>query len=150
MEEDKNVKKQDETGGGGEDFKKRAEEYLNNWKRERADFINYKKDEAKRLEEFVRFANEGIILEIIEIVDDLEKAVKHDKSDWLEQIIAKFADWLGKYDVERIKTEGEKFNPELHEAVEGSEPEGKNLEEIRAGYMMHGKVIRPARVKLLK
>lgn len=134
-----------------EEYQKQAEEYLNNWKRERADFINYKKDEAKRLEEFAKFANEGLILEVIEILDDLEIALKHSSSDFngLNQIMKKFGDWLKKYGVERIKVAGEKFNPELHEAVESSAKEGE-LEEIRAGYTMHGKVIRPARVKIIK
>ena len=57
-----------------EKAKNYAEEYLNNWKRERADFLNYKKDEAKRMEEFVRFANEDLLMETIETLDDLEKA----------------------------------------------------------------------------
>src|SRR3989344_5608698 len=85
------------------------EEYLNNWKRERADFLNYKKDEIKRLEEFIKFANEAIVLEVIEILDDLEKA-----------------------------------------ETENTEKKEERIEEVRAGYMMQGKVIRPARVKIVK
>ncbi len=134
--------------------KKQAEEYLNNWKRERADFINYKKDEAKRLEEFVKFANEEIILEAIELVDDLEEAVKHDKDGGLKQIMVKFTNWLKKYGVEKIPVVGEKFNPELHEAVgvkagriPASGEWGEGMIEVRSGYLMRGKVIRPARVK---
>ena len=129
--------------------KKQAEEYLNNWKRERADFINYKKDEAKRLEEFFKFANEGLILEVIEVLDDLEIALKHGNggSGGLRQIMKKFTDWLKKYGVEKIKVDGEKFNPLLHEAIE-TEKEGDSIEEVRPGYTMHGRVIRPARVKI--
>lgn len=132
--------------------KKQNEEYLNNWKRERADFINYKKEEIKRLEEFVKFANAGLILEVIEVFDDLEIALKHgsDNLEGFSQIIKKFTDWLKKYGVEKIKVAGEKFNPALHEAVEGSKGEDGEIEEIRAGYTMHGKVIRPARVKINK
>lgn len=137
---------------------RQAQEYLNNWKRERADFINYKKDEIKRLGEFVKFANEAVILEVIEVLDDLEKAAKEINNEGLDQILKKFQDLLKKYDVERIKVEGEKFNPLFHEAIaapseagEGREgTEGDKLEEIRAGYTMHGKVIRPARVKITK
>jgi len=47
----------------------REGEYLNNWKRERADFINYKKEESRRLAEFAKFANEDVILEVLEIVE---------------------------------------------------------------------------------
>ena len=129
--------------------KKQAEEYLNNWKRERADFINYKKDEAKRMEEFVKYANESMILEILDVVDDLDLAAKQEKGgEAAKQIIKKTEDLLKKYGVERIKTDG-KFNPELHEAV-SIEPGGEKMEEVRAGYMMYGKVIRPTRIKIIK
>lgn len=129
--------------------KKQAEEYLNNWKRERADFINYKKDEAKRVEEFVKYANESIILELLEVVDDLDLAAKQEtNADAVKQIIKKTEDLLKKYGVERIKTDG-KFNPEFHEAV-STELGGEKMEEVRAGYTMYGKVIRPTRIKITK
>src|SRR3989344_6937871 len=121
------------------------EEYLNNWKRERADFLNYKKDELKRLEEFVKFANEAVILEIVEILDDLERAAKELNNEGLDQVLKKFQDLLKKHDVERISVDTA-FDPLLHEAVEGAE--GDKLEEIRAVYKMHGQVVRPARVKI--
>jgi len=127
----------------------KAEEYLNNWKRERADFINYKKDEAKRVEEFVKYANEDLILEVIELVDDLEIAAKEVPGVGLEHVIKKFNELFKKYDVQRIKTLGEKFNPELHEAIE-IEKDGAKLQELRAGYTMRDKLIRPARVKIIK
>jgi len=124
------------------------DEYLNNWKRERADFLNYKRDEVKRLEEFVKFSSETVILETIEIFDDLEKAAKEIGDEGLNQVLNKFQDLLKKYDVERITVEGA-FDPMLHEAVSTEESGGK-LEEVRAGYKMHGRVIRPARVKMTK
>ncbi len=141
-----------------EKSKKQSEEYLNNWKRERADFINYKKDEAKRMMEFVKFGNESLILELVEVLDDLYLAADEVKNSGLDQVLKKFQDLLKKYGVERIQTDGP-FNPELHEAVAiGGDPvkspEGDNgaskLEEIRAGYTMYGRVIRPSRVKIIK
>ncbi len=137
----------------------KSEEYLNNWKRERADFINYKKDEAKRVKEFVKYANEDLIMELIDILDNLELALKHAPSEIIKKLSKDFEELLKKYGVEKIKTEGESFDPALHEAVavpsevlgEGQEaPEGNKLEEVRPGYTMHGKVVRPARVKLIK
>lgn len=144
---------------------KQADEYLNNWKRERADFINYKRDEGKRLEEFVKFANESLILELLDIIDDLELAAKYEVSaDSMKQIIKKTDELLKKYSVERIKTDG-LFNPELHEAISATEfldplkqgqetapreDGGEKIEEVRAGYMMHGRVVRPARIKIIK
>jgi len=152
----------------------KTEEYLNNWKRERADFLNYKKDEARRIEEFARFANEDLVLETMEILDDLELAVKELKnlgprpirslargqtaspedlgeatSNGMEQIIKKFKELFKKYGVEEIDVKDKKFNPEEHDVVE-MEPGGEKMLPVRAGYTMHGKVVRPARVKIVK
>lgn len=131
-----------------EKIKQQSDEYLNGWKRAQADFINYKKDETKRLEEFVKFANIGLILEVIELLDDLETAAKEIKNPGLDQVIKKFQDLLKKYEIDQIEVVGKEFNPELHEAVDGSE--GDKLEEVRSGYSMKGRVIRPARVKIIK
>lgn len=127
----------------------KTEEYLNNWKRERADFLNYKKEEAKRIEAFAKFASEDVILETIEIVDDLELAVQEYKDMGLEQIIKKFKDLFKKYGVEEIRVESNKFDPTLQEAIE-TEPGGEKIVQVRTGYMMHDKVLRPARVKIIK
>lgn len=126
----------------------KEEEYLNNWKRERADFLNYKKEEARRVEEFVKFANEDLVLEMMELVDDLEIAAREVPGVGLEHVVKKFSELFKKYGVERISVDGQ-FNPALHEAVE-TEKEGTKMVEVRAGYIMHDKVIRPARVKIIK
>jgi len=140
---------------------KQAEEYLNGWKRERANFENYKKEEAKRLEEFAKFANEGLLLELIPLADEAEIAlklmpedIKTNHPNWVkgvEEIRKKFNEFLETNGVFRIKTVEEEFNPSLHEAVETVPTDGKSgivVEEVRAGYTLHGKVIRPARVKI--
>ncbi len=141
-------------------------EYLNNWKRERADFVNYKKDEGKRMEEFLKFSTEGIILELIDVIDGVEVARNNlpeskELLNWVEGFdssLNKLGGFLKKFGVEKIDVKGQKFDPNLHEAVVSesgeSVPEGVyfegNLEEVRPGYKMHGKVIRPARVKIIK
>ena len=133
-----------------EEQKNQAEEYLNNWKRERADFINYRKDETKRMQEFIKFANEGLIMEMIDILDDLEIVVKHQsEKDGLKQILNKFMELLKKNGIEKIKVTDQNFDPLYHESVE-SEPDGDKIEEVRAGYTMNDKVVRPARVKIVK
>src|SRR3989338_6406441 len=132
-----------------DESKKRADEYLNGWKRAQADFVNYKKDETKRLVEFLKFGNERLILEIIEVLDDLDNAAKEIKNPGLDQVIKKFQELLKKYSVERIGVAGKKFDPLVHEAV-STEPDGAKMEEVRAGYMMQDKVIRPARVRIDK
>ena len=137
--------------------KKQAEEYLNNWKRERADFMNYKKDEAKRMSEFVKFANEPLILEIIESLDDLELAQEDIKNDGLSGVIKKFKNVLKKYGVEEIEIEGKQFDPNLHEQVFADSGESLqqgaysmgNMQKVRSGYTMNGRVMRVARVRML-
>ena len=126
----------------------KEEEYLNNWKRERADFLNYKKDESRRVEEFVKYANEDLVLEMMELVDDLEIVAKEAPGIGLEHVVKKFSELFKKYGVERINIDGQ-FNPALHEAVE-TEKDGTKMVEVRAGYTMHDKVIRPARIKIVK
>src|SRR3989344_1104128 len=138
----------EETGQVTQSDISKEDDYLNNWKKERADFINYKKDEARRIEQFARFANEDVVLEIMEVVDDLELAVQEYKDIGLEQIIKKFKDLFKKYGLEEIETKG-KFDPGLHEAIE-TETGGEKIIQVRAGYTMHGKVIRPARVRITK
>lgn len=124
----------------------KTEEYLNNWKRAQADFANYKKDEAKRLEQFIKFAGESVIEDVLDVVGNLELAAEHIKDEGLKQVLKQFDSLFKKYSVERIAVVGQKFDPTVHEAVEAIVDDSK-IAEARAGYTMHGKVIRPARVK---
>ena len=143
------------------------DEYLDGWKRAKADLINYKKDELKRLEEVARFGSESLILELISILDDfdlalatLEKQGATEKGVYL--IRSRFEDILKRRGLERIKVEtGDKFDPAIHEAISivdgipasaeaSAGKENTVAEEIEAGYTLHGRVIRPARVKVYK
>jgi molecular chaperone GrpE len=142
------------------DAKAKCEEYLNGWKRERADFINYKKGEMERIGELAKYANEEIILKIIPILDNVYLAESHvpeelKKNKWIDgftHIKKQLSDFLSKEGIEPIKTIGEKFNPNIMEAV--GEIEGKEkdvvVEEVQRGYTMHGQVIRVAKVKISK
>src|SRR3990167_7911003 len=62
-----------------EETKAKCEEYLNGWKRERADFLNYKKEEMERIGQLVKYANEEIILKLLPILDNFYLAEKHIK-----------------------------------------------------------------------
>ena len=134
------------------------EEYLNNWKRERADFVNYKKDESKRMGEFLKFSTEGIIIELVDVIDAIEVTRKNipeskELKEWLvgfDSSLDKLENFMKKFGVEKIETGGAKFDPLIHEAVEIKDKDGENIEEIRPGYTMHDKVIRPARVRIIK
>ena len=132
----------------------KCEEYLNGWKRERADFLNYKKDEMERIAQLVNYSNEELILKIIPILDNIYLAETHvpeelKNNKWIEgfnQIKNQLCDFLKKQGIEAIKTVGEKFDPNFMEAVEGGGE--KVSEEVQRGYTMNGKIIRVAKVKV--
>jgi len=140
-EENKNINE-------AEELKAKCKEYLNGWKRERADFLNYKKDEMERIGQLVKYANEEIILKLIPVLDNLCLAAKHIEDEGVTQIKKQLEDFLQKEGIEPIKTIGEKFDPNIMEAVEG---DGDTVsEEVQRGYTLHGKLIRVAKVKVAK
>lgn len=141
-----------------EKLKKENEEYLNGWKRAKADFINYQKDEAKREEEIVKFSNEFLIKELLPVLDSFELSFSMIDKDstakkGVEMIYAQFERILSKHGLEPIKCLGEKFDANLHEALEEVKSEkesGMIVEELEKGWKLRGKVIRPSRVKVAK
>jgi molecular chaperone GrpE len=145
-----------------EECKKQKEEYLNGWKRERADFLNYKKEEIERIEGVIKYANEELILRFLPILDNVylaEKQLSEDLKDhkWVAGIMnikTQIMEFLKSQGVEQIKTEGVKFDPNFQEAVEEVSVEGKEsgivAEEVQKGYLLNGRVIRPAKVKISK
>lgn len=141
-------------------LEKRAEENLNGWKRAKADYINLQKETEKKQKELIEFASAGLILQILPIYDHLRLAFAHkpdikdeEMKKWaqgIEHIKKQVQDTLKALGIEEIKTVGEKFNPEFHEAVDKKKIEGKEkdevIEEVKPGYLMHGKVLEPAKV----
>ncbi|MDP2647802.1 MAG: nucleotide exchange factor GrpE [Candidatus Yanofskybacteria bacterium] len=162
--QEQTIQNETEEMNGADKWREKAQEYLNGWKRAQADLANYKKEEAERVENVVKFGNENIILKILDLYDDLDRALSHASPEiekmhgpWLkgmQQVAKNFENLLKKHGVEKINTEGQSFDPDVHEAVnqdaESKEDGEKVLEEYRSGYAMHGKVIRPARVKISK
>lgn len=146
---------------------KKRDEYLAGWQRARADFLNYKKEEADKISGMAFFAQAEVILNILDVLDTFDKAEK-ETGKMLEkhpcpdlkgmregflQAGKQIKDVLKKYDVEEIKAIGEKFAPELCEAVEEIESDAEKgiiTEEIQKGYKIAGKVLRPAKVKVAK
>lgn len=135
--------------------KKQAEEYLNGWKRAKADYINLKKENEAAGAELAQFVAGGMFLKFLPVYDGLEKACAMENSGdkWVEGILnikKQFEEVFKKFGVEEIKTVGEKFNPEFHEAVSREKKDGVEsdliLEEVSGGYMMNGKTIIAAKV----
>ncbi len=138
------------------------QEYLTGWQRAQADFVNYRRRQEEQLGEWLRMSSEKVIKEILPVLDTLEtrnltekdtdengKNIKAGLKMTREQLMK----ILEKHGLEEIKSVGEKFNPEFHEAVEqveSDEPEGVVAEEVQKGYRMNGKVLRAAKVKVTK
>jgi len=141
---------------------KLKQEYLKGWQRERADFLNYKKGEMNRLQDLLNHFSESMILEILPILDNLERAEKNlpeklkkdDNVKGLLQIEKQIKNFLKGKDLKPIKSLGEKFNPEFHEVAEQIETANKGssviIEEIQKGYKLQGKLVRPAKVRVSK
>ena len=127
-------------------------EYLAGWQRAKADYINLEKRIAQEKSEWVKFSNAELILNLLPILDSFEEAIKHDKNSGILQLYNQLKDILKKQGLEEIKALGEKFNPELHEAVENikGEKEGVITGEIQKGYKLNNKVIRVSKVKIIK
>lgn len=142
-----------------EKISKERDEYLDGWRRSKADLINYKKEEFKRLEEMAKFSNEDLIKELVSVLDSidlgmlaLEKIGPVEKGFYM--IRSKLEDIMKRRGLVKIKVEvKDKFNPLNQEAIAAIDGEGESgsvAEEVEAGYMMYDKVLRPARVKLFK
>jgi len=135
--------------------KEKAENYLANWQRSQADLENYIKRAEQEKSETVEFANTILILDLLPILDDFERAlvslpVELDEQNWTEGIkliYNKLKAILETQGLAEIKAKGEYFDPYFHEAagqLEGEE--GIIIEEIRKGYRFRGKLLRPSMV----
>ena len=135
--------------------KKKAEEYLASWQRSQADFVNFKRRSEQEREETIKMANAELVRTILPALDDLERALDHIDSltvddSWVEGIRLierKLRTGLESQGVRQITALGENFDPNLHEAAMHSKgPEGKVVQELQKGYMLHDRVIRPSMV----
>lgn len=139
--------------------KEKAEKYLANWQRAQADFINFKKRTEQERSNNARLANAILMSSLLPVLDDLERALSNVSAklagftwvDGIGLIYRKLQAILESQGLERIETEGKDFDSNFHQAVlyEDGE-EGKIIEELQKGYMLHGRLLRPALVKVGK
>ena len=127
-----------------------------------AEFDNYKKRSYREKLEFVKYANEGLILELLEILDNFERGIKaaDQKKDFdllhqgVDMISRQLHSLLESKGLVKIKTKGEKFAPHQHEAIEVTEADDAQedviAEELQSGYLLNGRIVRPAKVKVVK
>ncbi len=145
-----------------EEVKKQAEQYLDGWKRAKADLINYKKEESQHLADIANYTRHGYIYSLLPMLDNLNLTVSQMPPELLEDANVKgllmvktqLEDFLKANGVEAIKSVGEKFDPNLHEVIQAVETEGQEsgtvVEEVRTGYKIDGNLLRPAKVKVAK
>lgn len=140
----------------------KAAENLEGWQRAQAEFANYKKRIARDQEQLSAEARGRVIKRYLDIVDDLELALKNKPgegsgAEWaqgIELVYRKLQSYLGSEGLTRVDPMGQPFDANLHEAVteeESSEHEsGTVIEVLRPGYMLGERVLRPAAVKVAK
>ncbi|MEK6681198.1 MAG: nucleotide exchange factor GrpE [Nitrospirota bacterium] len=146
---------------------KEAKENHDKYLRAYAEFENYKKRAVKDQNEFLKFANEKLIKELLPAIDNLERAVEHAKGNsqkeeeaikgliaGVELILKQFKDILVNFDVTELKSIGEPFDPARHEAVSHIETDeyADNIiiNEFQKGYLLNSRLLRPALVSVAK
>ncbi len=145
-----------------EEARRQADEYLDQWRRAVAEFANYRKRVEKERQEFAQQANARLIGRLLVLLDDFERAFATlppalMNLTWIEGlhlIYRKLQVILEGEGLEAIEAAGKPFDPLEHEAVtyeevEGVE-EGQVLGEVQKGYRLHGKVLRPALVRVAR
>ncbi len=140
-----------------EEEREKADRYLANWQRAEADLINYKRRSEQDRAELATYANSTLILNILPVVDDLERALESVPSeladepwvDGVKLIYRKLKAVLEAEGLTVIECEGQDFDPNFHEAVMCvAGEEGKVVEEIQKGYKHCDRVLRPTMVKV--
>ena len=128
-----------------------ASQLENNYKRAVADYQNLQKRITQEKQDWIKLSNKELLLRLLPVLDTLMLASKHVDDQGLKVSVNMFLDTLKAEGIVRIKTTGEKFNPEIMECIQIEAGEdGKVLDELRPGYMIHDKLLRPAQVKVGK
>ena len=137
--------------------KKLSKEYLETLQRVQAEFENYMKRVEKDKEEFVKYAKHDLILKLLHIIDDFGRALnsKEAKEEFVkgvEMIFKQLNKTLHEEGVREISALGEKFDVYRHDIVGKVEGNKDDIivEEVRRGYMLKDKVLRPSLVKVSK
>ncbi len=129
--------------------------------RKSADFENYRKRMQREKEEFASYANRELLLDLLPIIDDFERAIKSGEEsrdfdafhDGIVMIEKQFVSMLErKWKLQRFESTGEEFDPQRHEAMMTEEVPGHDssmvLEDFQKGYLLRDRVLRPAKVKV--
>lgn len=137
------------------DLKEKEERVL----RLQADFENFRRRTAKEKEELSAVVTQGILKDMLPLLDNFERAMAAEAKDGeafqkgVEMIFTQFGEVLKKNGLEKIETDGQKFDPNFHQAVmrvQNEELEDDDIaQELQKGYMVKGRVIRPSMVQVV-
>jgi len=141
-----------------EELQKQVEMYKDLLLRKAAEFENYKRRSEQEMASVIKYANEALLLDLLPVVDDLERSLKHCKENanfeallkGVELIYQKFVKVLENRGVKTIETVGKEFNVDYHDALmqvpRDDVPPFTVVEEVEKGYMLNDKVLRHAKV----
>lgn len=142
-----------------EEVEKQKDLYLRN----RAENENFRRRMQREKEELAKFANESILREILPVIDNLERAVNHAKEnegdastlvEGVEMTLSQFQSVLNKFKVSVVEAKGMPFDPACHEAmgqIERDDCDANTVVEVmQGGYMLNGRLLRPALVMVSK
>jgi molecular chaperone GrpE len=144
-----------------EKLKSEKQQYLEGWQRDKAEFINARKRDEESKSDFLKFALMGFVEELLPVVDSFESALKIMKStesadlSGVEQIYNQLQSVLKKQHIESFGVISEVFDPARHQAIgtiEATEAQQDQTiaEVLQSGYLISGKIIRPALVKVFQ
>ncbi len=141
---------------------KEKQEYLDGWQRLKADYVNYKKREEENKSEFIKFAREGLVTDLLPVLESFHMAFSN-KEAWekvdpswrqgVEYIHSQLAQTLEGHGLTEVDPTGERFDPSSHTAIDSvpTDDEAQNhtiAEVVQLGYFLSGKMIRSPRVKV--
>jgi molecular chaperone GrpE len=150
-----------------EELKTRADKADDNWERllrTTADFDNFKKRAAREKQDAIRYANEGLLEKLVPVLDNFDAALSAAQASsagatqslqtGVSMIFQQLKKVLTESGLEEVDAAGQKFDPNLHEAVSQQEsadvPEGQVLQQLRKGYKLRDRLLRPATVVVAK
>ncbi len=136
-------------------------ELKDRWLRERAELENFKRRQSRDKAEALRFANEGLLRDLLPIIDNLHRAVEHARAsrevdaiaDGVDMTLRTLTDTLERHGVKIVEALGRPFDPAHHEAighVESAHPANTVVDEHQRGYLLHDRLLRPALVTIGK
>jgi molecular chaperone GrpE len=131
------------------------------WLRERAELENFKKRLVREKADALRFANEGLVRDLLPVIDNLHRAVEHSRASrevdpiiaGVELVLRSFTEALERHGVQVVEARGQRFDPSQHEAigqVESDQPPNTVVDEHQRGYTLHDRLLRPALVTVGK